>query len=130
MSASAISVNTPPRPAVHFYDTRRDDLQQLGNALRGGNLAGAESAFADIVTLGQDGPFADKKPFLNPTREKDFAAIGADLQSGNLAGAQQAFAALEATFHKGGSGSPIHIGSAPSSGSPTSGSGPSVSILA
>jgi hypothetical protein len=77
-------------------------VQQLGQALQSGDLAGAQSAFNAIQTLGQSGPFANSEPFRNTQREQDFAAIGQALQSGDLAGAQQAFAALQSSFHSQG----------------------------
>jgi outer membrane protein assembly factor BamD (BamD/ComL family) len=72
-------------------------LQQLGESLQSGDLAGAQEEFNAIQTLAQNGPF-DGNAFAANPREQDFTAIGQALQSGDLASAQQAFAQLQATF--------------------------------
>jgi hypothetical protein len=99
MSIAAASSNSIYQQLQGFYQQRKADLQQLGQALQSGDLAGAQQAFNAIQTLGQGGPFASADPFRNTQREQDFAAVGQALQSGDLAGAQQAFATLESTFH-------------------------------
>jgi hypothetical protein len=83
-----------------YFQTRSADLKQLGQALKNGDLAGAQTAFNNIVKLGQTGPAANGNPFLISQREQDFAAIGTALQAGDLAGAQQAFATLRGTAEK------------------------------
>jgi hypothetical protein len=65
--------------------------------LGSGNLAAAQTAYNNITTLGQAGPFANGDAFRSTQREQDFTAIGQALQAGDLAGAQQAFSALKAT---------------------------------
>lgn len=94
MSTSAVSSSSLSQQLEQYFQTRRSDLQQLGQALAQGNLAGAQTAYSNIIQLGQNGPAANGDPFLNQQREQDFQAIGQALQSGDLAGAQQAFAAL------------------------------------
>jgi len=101
MSTAAVSSNSIYQQLQGFYQQRKTDLQQLGQALQSGDLAGAQQAFNALQTLGQSGPFASADPFRNTQREQDFAAVGQALQSGDLAGAQQAFATLESTFHSG-----------------------------
>ena len=102
MSTSAVSSSSLSQQLQSYFQTRRSDLQQLGEALSSGNLANAQTAYNSITTLGQSGPFKDGQPFISQQREQDFNAIGSALQSGDLAGAQQAFATLESTFHHSG----------------------------
>jgi hypothetical protein len=99
MSTAAVSGNSIYQQLQSFYQQRQADVKELGQALKSGDLAGAQQAFNALQTLGQSGPFASADPFSNHQREQDFAAIGQALQSGDLAGAQQAFAALQSTFH-------------------------------
>ena len=102
MSTSAVSSSSLYQEMQSYFQTRRSDLQQLGQALSSGNLANAQTAYNSINTLGQSGPFKDGQPFISQQREQDFNAIGSALQSGDLAGAQQAFATLQSTFHHRG----------------------------
>ncbi len=100
MSTAAVSGSSIYQELQTFYQTRKADLQQLGQALQSGDLAGAQTAYNALITLGQSGPFSNSDPFRNSQREQDFTAIGTALQSGDLAGAQQAFTTLENTFRK------------------------------
>jgi hypothetical protein len=102
MSTSAVSSSTlSQQQQLHQYLlTRNSDLQQLGQALSQGNLSAAQTAFNNIVTLGQNGPFANGDPFFKSQREQDFNAVGQALQNGDLAGAQQAFTTLKQTWAK------------------------------
>lgn len=99
MSTAAVSSSSLYQQLQQFFHTRLSDVQQLGQALKSGDLAGAQKAYHEIAQLGQNGPFPNSVPFRSSQREQDFAAIGQALQSGDLAGAQQAFAALQATGH-------------------------------
>jgi hypothetical protein len=120
MSTAAISSSSIYHQTEQYFQTRKSDLQQLGQALGSGDLADAQTAYNNIVQLGQSGPFASGDPFSRPQREQDFAAIGQALQSGDLAGAQAAFSKLQSTFQRGtGSQNP------PSASSPSS-SGPEI----
>jgi hypothetical protein len=101
MSTAPISTSSLVQGAQYFQD-RRSDLQQLGQALQSGDLAGAQQDFAAIQNLGKNGPFAGGNAFAVTARQQDFAAVGQALQSGDLAGAQKAFAQLQATFKSGG----------------------------
>jgi len=76
---------------------RAPEIQQLADALKSGNLAGAEQAYQNLVALGKRQLHRDN-PFLKANRASDFNAVGNALQSGDLAGAQQAFADLQSTF--------------------------------
>jgi hypothetical protein len=80
-----------------FFQSRQSELQDLGQSLQSGNLAGAETDFNSIQSFAQNGPF-DGKAFGVNQREQDFSAIGQALQSGDISGAQQDFAQLESTF--------------------------------
>ena len=102
MSTTAVSNTSPTQQLQQYFQTRHSDLQQLGQALGSGDVAGAQTAYSKIVSLGQKGPFAGGNPFYLTPREQDFKAVGTALQAGDLAGAQQAFTALKATFQKGG----------------------------
>lgn len=99
MSTAAVSTSSIYQELQSYFQQRGSDLQQLGQALQSGDLAGAQQEFSAIQTLGQSGPFANGDPFMVNQREQDFQAIGQALQSGDLAGAQQAFAQLESDLH-------------------------------
>jgi hypothetical protein len=99
MSTAAVSTSSLYQELQAFFQQRGSDLQQLGQALQSGDLAGAQQEYTALQTLGQSGPFASGDAFKSSQREQDFAAIGQALQSGDLAGAQQAFAQLQNTFH-------------------------------
>ena len=101
MSTAAISSSSIYQQTEQYFQTRQSDLQQLAQALGSGDLAGAQTAYNNIVQLGQSGPFASGDPFSRTQREQDFSAIGQALQSGDLAGAQTAFDTLQSTFQRG-----------------------------
>jgi len=119
MSTAAISSSSIYQQTEQYFQTRQSDLQQLGQALQSGDLADAQTAYNNIVQLGQSGPFASGDPFSRPQREQDFTAIGQALQSGDLAGAQAAFSTLQSTFKREATQN------SPSAGS-TSNSGPEI----
>lgn len=122
MSTSAVSSTSLNQQLQQYFRIRQNDLRQLGQALKSGDLAGAQTAYNKIITLGQNGPFAGGNPFKINQREQDFTAIGQALQAGDLAGAQQAFGALRNTFAKA-----QPAASSSSSGSKSSSGGLSVS---
>ncbi|MFZ0947763.1 MAG: hypothetical protein WB523_08540 [Candidatus Sulfotelmatobacter sp.] len=101
MSTAAVSSSSLYQQIQSYFQTRKADLQQLGQALSSGDLADAQTAYNSLTALGQQGPFANGDAFRLSTREQDFNAIGQALQAGDLAGAQQAFSTLEATFQGG-----------------------------
>jgi hypothetical protein len=121
MSTSAVSSSSLNQQLQQYFQTRQSDLQQLGQALGSGDLARAQTAFNNIVTLGQSGPVPGGDPFFINQREQDFTAIGQALQSGDLAGAQQAFSTLKSTFNRG-VGTPAPV-TPPNT---TTGSGPEI----
>ncbi len=98
MSTAPISHHPLSQQMQQYFQTRQSDLQQLGQALNSGDVAGAQAAYNKIETLGQNGPFANGDPFKIQQREQDFNTIGQALQSGDLAGAKQGFDALRDTF--------------------------------
>jgi hypothetical protein len=98
MSTSAVSSSSLNQQLTQYFQTRHTDLSQLKQALGSGDLDAAQTAYNNIVSLGQNGPFPNGEPFLVNQREQDFNAIGSALQNGDLAGAQQAFGALGSTF--------------------------------
>jgi hypothetical protein len=98
MSTAAVSGNSIYQQLQSYFQSRQSDLQQLGQSLQSGDLAGAQQEFSALQTLGQSGPFANGNDFKSSQRQQDFNAIGQALQSGDLAGAQQAFAQLASTF--------------------------------
>jgi hypothetical protein len=111
MSTAAVSSSSLASQIQQYFQTRQSDLQQLGTDLSRGDLAGAQSEFAAITTLGQSGPFSSGNAFANSTRESDFNAIGTALQAGDLQGAQTAFAQLKSTFRNSGGygGQPVPV---------------------
>ena len=98
MSTAAVSTSSIYQQLQAYFHARNSDLQQLGQALQSGDIAGAKQEFNAIKAMGQSGPFANGQPFKISQRDKDFAAVGQALQSGDLEGAQQAFAQLKSTF--------------------------------
>jgi hypothetical protein len=98
MSTAAVSTSSIYQELQAYFQQRGSDLQQLGQALQSGDLAGAQQEYGAIQSLGQNGPFANGDAFKVSQRQQDFAAIGQALQSGDLAAAQKAFADLKSTF--------------------------------
>ena len=98
-----------------FFTQRTNDMDQLRQALMSGNLAGAQSAYNDIVSLGQQGPLANGAPFAVADRENDFLAIGQALQAGDLTSALSSLQAIHQSFVQ-------QYGQAPTGGSSSSSS--------
>jgi hypothetical protein len=104
MSTAAISSGSIYKELQQFFHSRLSDVQQLSQALKSGDLAGAQKAYNALTQLGQSGPFANGEPFRIAQRAQDFSAIGEALKSGDLAGAQHALDTLRATFKNQGGG--------------------------
>jgi hypothetical protein len=102
MSTAAVSSTPISQQLQQYFQTRQHDLQQLGQALKSGDLAAAKTAFSAIAALGQNGPFASGNAFKISQRQQDFTAIGQALQSGDLGAARNAFESLKDTFHSTG----------------------------
>ena len=75
-----------------YIGQRRADTKQLAQALNGGDLKAAQTAFDSLAALATQNGL--KNPFARQDRAAAFDAVGAALKSGDLAGAQQAFAVL------------------------------------
>lgn len=91
MSISAVSnpiIYSPvTKPVEQPRSARfRNELQQLSQDLKSGNLTAAQQ---DYATLSQSGPLTNSQS-TNPLVQ-DLQEVGAALQGGNLTGAQQAF---------------------------------------
>jgi hypothetical protein len=56
MSTAAVSSTSINQELHQYFQTRQSDLKQLGQALSTGDLAGAQTAYNNIVALGQKGP--------------------------------------------------------------------------
>jgi hypothetical protein len=109
-SGGGLSIGSTPGPSStsgaesiyqqlqDFRSARKTDLQKLGQALSSGDLTTAQQDYQNLVTLGQQGPFAGGGAFRRSDRAQDLQAIGQALQSGSLTSAQQAYATLESTF--------------------------------
>lgn len=95
MSVAGISsTNALAQPSFFAnFQQRRNDFQELSQALQSGDLDSAQAAFTDLSNLNQNSPLAQR--FASSQIGKDFAAIGQALQSGDLDGAQQAFATFQ-----------------------------------
>ena len=75
-----------------YIGQRRADTKQLAQALNGGDLKAAQTAFDSLTALATQNGL--KNPFARQDRAAAFDAVGAALKNGDLAGAQQAFAVL------------------------------------
>jgi len=126
MSTAAVSSSSIYQELQSFFQTRRSDLQQLGQSLQSGDLAGAQQEYQALQTLGQTGPFANGDTFAASQREKDFQAIGTALRSGDVTGAEQALQQLHDTFVHGGP--PPVVAQAPSPSSAADASSSSAAI--
>ena len=101
MSTAAVSASSIYQQLQTFFQQRNQDLQQLGQDLRNGDLADAQQDYQTVQALGESGPFANGDVFKVSQRDQDFEAIGQALQSGDLTGAQQAFSELQSTYQSG-----------------------------
>jgi hypothetical protein len=96
--STAPTPSTSPKTLLQQYlKERRPEVRQLAEALKAGDLAGAEQAYNNLVALGNK-VLGKDNPFLLANRALDFNAIGGALQNGDLTGARQAFRALADTF--------------------------------
>jgi len=125
MSTSAVSSSSLNQSLQQYFQTRHTDLKQLSDALNTGDLTAAQTAFNNISSLGQNGPFPNGQPFAIAQREQDFQAVGQALQNGDLAQAQAAFGALGGTFAPHGVLDPIATAPSAGTGSGT-GAGPEI----
>jgi len=98
MVTAPVSTNSLHQELVQYFQQRRADVQQLGQDLKTGDLAGAQQEYQAIQNLAQNGPFKNGDAFIRSDRQQDFSAVGQALQSGDLTAAAQAFTALEHSF--------------------------------
>ena len=75
----------------------KQDLHQLGQDLKAGNLSAAQ---ADFATLQQIGPAGLSNPSIQPKNPlwQVFNQLSEDLQAGDLTAAQQDYLKLQQTF--------------------------------
>ena len=73
----------------------KNDFLALSQALKNGNLAAAQKAYASIENAQKNG---GPKPPADSAIAKDFAALGDALDSGDVDGAKAAFTALQNDF--------------------------------
>ena len=66
-------MSTPPVSNVSifqelqsFYQNRRADIQQFGQALQSGDLNAAQQAYSTLTSLGQNGPLPIPSPSPAP----------------------------------------------------------------
>lgn len=94
MSVNAITANSNP---PIYQNSMRQDLQAVQTALRSGDLAGAQQAFA---TFKDDFHATHQGRALFQTHvpvaiQQDLRGLQSALKAGDLAGAQQAFATFQ-----------------------------------
>jgi len=124
MSTAAVSSTSVSPQLQQYFQVRESNLKQLGQALRNGDLAGAQAAYSKVISLGYASSLASNKPFAKASLQQDFTNIGKALQSGDLAGAQNQFAALRASLQRGSQPpDAVPTGSAPA---PAPASGPEI----
>ncbi len=114
MSTTAVSSNSIYQELRTFFQSRRSDLQHLGNDLKSGDLTKAQQDYQALQTLGESGPFANGDTFAVSRREQDLQNIGTAIQAGDLAGAKKALLQLHQTFDP----PPVHAPVSDSSASP------------
>jgi len=104
MSVSAISSSSDPySPSVQAAAQRRQEFQALGTALKSGDLAAAQSAFASLQSAPRSSSSsqsqAGQSPRPNTDQSANVQALASALQTGDIAAAQSAFAALQKGHH-------------------------------
>lgn len=91
MQVSSTSAQTMAQSAsINNWQQRRQDMQQLAQALLSGDLGAAQSAYS---TLTRDFPNIASNP------NSPLAQVGQALQSNSVSGAQSAFAAIHHGHH-------------------------------
>src|SRR5438309_6558303 len=97
--STAVSSISAAHDLQTYFQQRRADLSQLGQALRSGDLAASQDAFATLQTLAQQhSPFASSDAFYLRRREQNFTDVGQALQAGDLYAANQSFGQLQGGF--------------------------------
>jgi hypothetical protein len=94
MSVSGLDSTVSTSAVQNPFQQRRTDFRALASALRSGDLAGAQQAFAAWQQDAQGGPQGQgAQP--GGSISNDMQSLQKALQSGDLAGAQKAFATLQ-----------------------------------
>ena len=120
---------------------RKQDFQSLADALKSGNLADAQKAFAQLQSDGVKTGQTQNSNGQSNGQSSPLQALGSALQSGDLSGAQQAFAQLQQGMkshhhhHHQGTGSSqtnstSQVNSSTGTGDSTSSTGGQISITA
>jgi len=84
-------------PVQSRFQQFQQDFQQLGQALRSGNLSAAQSDFAKLQQLNPQPASSAQTSSNNPVAQ-GFNTLAQDLQNGNLTAAQQQFATIQQDF--------------------------------
>ncbi len=99
MSISAIQGTFNPYQLSSVSNPLQQQLQQLGQALKSGNLSGAQSDFAslqkDFSQPSTTSGAASGPTSASNTVNQAFNQLASDLQSGNLAAAQKDFSTVQ-----------------------------------
>ena len=74
---------------------RKQDFQSLADALKSGNLAAAQKAFAQLQSDGVKTSQTQSSNSQTSSQSSPLQALSNALQNGDLTGAQQAFAQLQ-----------------------------------
>ncbi|MBS0409353.1 MAG: hypothetical protein JSR86_05520 [Proteobacteria bacterium] len=103
MSITGVSQTSTQLPSNTTFQQRNDAFNSLDQALSGGDLSSAQSAFATLQSLGPKDGKGPPPGDGNDPMAKDMAAVSSALQSGDLSGAQTAFAKLKSDMaaHRG-----------------------------
>src|SRR5579862_7648292 len=96
MSVSSITgVSSSASTSVQSsFQEKVSDLKQLSQALKAGDLSGAQKAY-NALTQGSGLGSSSSSSNQNGPLAQDLQAVGKALQSGDLAGAQTAFAQFQ-----------------------------------
>jgi hypothetical protein len=103
MSITGVSQTPTQLPSNTTFQQRNDAFNSLDQALSGGDLAGAQSAFATLQSLAPKDGKSPPPGGADDPMAKDMAAVSSALQKGDLSAAQSAFATLKSDMaaHKG-----------------------------
>jgi hypothetical protein len=115
MSISSISTTDPSANAQSWQvmaRQRQQDSQSLANALKSGDLAGAQQSYSDLQAIASSNSSSSPaSPSGTSPVKQDFSTLGQDLSSGNLSQAQKDFTQmrndLQSAFAQNGGSSPL-----------------------
>lgn len=104
-SISTITSGADPYQATNLNAFVKfvNDFNAIGNALRSGDLSGAQNALNAFKDDLPNSKSPGGKPFGdNNDANNDYTSLASALQGGNLAGAQQAYVDLRTDLESGG----------------------------